>query len=90
TPCAGSVFRNIEATSAAERRQAAGHFLEEAGAKTLRVGGAHIFQKHANIIIGGDGCTAQNVWQLSEQMKNAVQKKFGIELTREVRFLGSF
>ncbi len=90
TPCAGSVFRNLEATSAAERRQAAGHFLEEAGAKFMQVGGAHLFEKHANIIIGGDGCTAQNVWDLSERMKQAVWEKFNIELVREVRFLGNF
>lgn len=90
TPCAGSVFRNIEATSAAERRQAAGYFLDEAGAHKLHVGSAQLFEKHANIIIGGDGCTAQDVWELSEQMKQAVQQKFGIELVREVRFLGNF
>lgn len=90
TPCAGSVFRNIEATSAAERRQAAGYFLDEAGARNMRVGGAHLFEKHANIIVGGDECTAQNVWDLSEQMIRAVQQKFDITLTREVRFLGNF
>ncbi|MBL7012684.1 MAG: UDP-N-acetylenolpyruvoylglucosamine reductase, partial [Kiritimatiellales bacterium] len=90
TPCAGSVFRNVEASSAAERRKAAGWFLEEAGAKNMTVGGARLYEKHANIIIGGETCTAQDVWQLSEQMKAAVQKKFDLELTREVRFLGSF
>lgn len=90
TPCAGSVFRNIEASSAAERRKAAGHFLEEAGAKNMTVGGAHLFEKHANIIIGGDDCNAQDVWNLSEQMKAAVKEKFGLDLIREVRFLGKF
>lgn len=90
TPCAGSVFRNIEPSSAAERRQAAGFFLDQAGAHDLHVGGAHIFEKHANIIIGGGDCTAQNVWELSKQMKQAVQQKFDLELTREVRFLGNF
>jgi UDP-N-acetylmuramate dehydrogenase len=89
-PCAGSVFRNIEASSAAERRKAAGHFLEEAGAKNMTVGGAHLFEKHANIIIGGDDCNAQDVWNLSEQMKAAVKEKFGLDLIREVRFLGKF
>ena len=90
TPCAGSVFRNIEPTSAVERRKAAGYFLEEAGAKTMQVGGAHIFEKHANMIVGGEGCTAQDVWILSEQMKQAVQQKFDLELIREIRFLGRF
>ncbi len=90
TPCAGSVFRNIEPTSAAERRKAAGYFLEKAGAKTMHIGGARIFKKHANMIIGGGDCTAQNVWELSEQMKQAVQQKFDLELICEIRFLGEF
>jgi UDP-N-acetylmuramate dehydrogenase len=89
-PCAGSVFRNIEPTSAVERRKAAGYFLEEAGARNLHVGGAKIYEKHANIVIGGAGCTAQDVWELTEQMAAAVKEKFGIELVREVRFLGDF
>ena len=90
TPCAGSVFRNIEASSAAERRKAAGYFLEEAGAYTLKVGGAQLYENHANIIIGDETCTAQNIWDLSQQMKQAVLEKFNLELVREVRFLGSF
>ncbi|HEY5621861.1 MAG TPA: UDP-N-acetylmuramate dehydrogenase, partial [Pontiella sp.] len=57
-PCAGSVFRNIEPTSAAERRQAAGWFLEAAGAGGFRVGGARLFEKHANIIVTEPGATA--------------------------------
>lgn len=89
-PCAGSVFRNIEPTSSAERRQAAGRFLEEAGAKTMRVGGARLYEKHANIIVADPGCTAQDVWELSEKMARAVKDKFGITLVREVRFLGEF
>lgn len=87
-PCAGSVFKNVEPTSAVERRKAAGHFLEEAGAKRMTIGGAKVFEKHANIIIGGPGCSAQDVWDLSEQMKQAVFKTSGIELVREVRFPG--
>jgi len=90
TPCAGSVFRNIEPSSAAERRQAAGYFLEKAGAYEMKIGGAHIFEKHANMIVGNRSCTAQNVWELSEQMKEAVRKKFDLTLTREIRFLGNF
>lgn len=90
TPCAGSVFRNIEPTSAVERRQAAGFFLQEAGAHLLRVGGARLYEKHANIIVADPGCTAQDVWELSEKMLRAVKEKFGITLVREVRFIGVF
>ena len=89
--CAGSFFKNIEPTSAAKRRQAAGWFLEEVGAKSLCVGGAGVFKKHANIIIQKKiGCTAQDVFKLSCKMAEAVQKRFGIQLTREVQLLGDF
>lgn len=89
-PCAGSFFRNVEPTSKAERRQAAGWFLEQAGGKGLRSGGAYIFEKHANIIIKGAGATAQDVHDLHLQMIDIVKKKFGFELNREVRFAGKF
>jgi len=89
-PCAGSFFRNIEPTSKAERRQAAGWFLEQAGGKNLKVGGAYIFEKHANIIIKGPHCTAQNVHDLSLKMAMLVKKEFDLVLNREVRFAGKF
>jgi UDP-N-acetylmuramate dehydrogenase len=89
-PCAGSVFRNIEPTSAAERRQAAGWFLEEAGAKDFRVGGARLYEKHANIIIADPVATARDVYELTEQMIAAVREKFGFELVREIKLLGEF
>jgi UDP-N-acetylmuramate dehydrogenase len=90
TPCAGSVFRNVKPTSAAERRQAAGWFLEQAGAKDLRVGGARLYEKHANIIVAEPAATASDVFHLSEQMVAAVRDKFGFELVREIKLLGDF
>jgi len=89
-PCAGSFFRNIEPTSKAERRQAAGWFLEQAGGKNLKVGGAYIFEKHANIIIKGPQASAQDVHDLHLKMFDAVKEKFGLQLAREVRFAGKF
>jgi UDP-N-acetylmuramate dehydrogenase len=88
TPTAGSFFKNIEPTSKAERRQAAGWFLEQAGAKDLRVGGARTFEKHANIIIAEPGCTACDVLELSNRMAALVREKFGFDLQREVRLVG--
>lgn len=87
---AGSFFRNIEPTSAAERRQAAGWLLEQVGAKTMCVGGARVFEKHGDIIIAEDRCTAQDVLDLSRKMAEAVKEKFGLELVPEVRVLGRF
>ncbi|MDF7799215.1 UDP-N-acetylmuramate dehydrogenase [Pontiellaceae bacterium B1224] len=89
-PCAGSVFRNVEPTSAADRRQAAGWFLEEAGAKNFRVGGACLFEKHANIIIAEPDATASDVYELTEKMIAAVEDKFGFKLEREIKLLGGF
>jgi UDP-N-acetylmuramate dehydrogenase len=90
TPTAGSFFKNIEPTSNAGRRQAAGWFLDQAGAKDLRVGGARTYGKHANIIIAEPGCTAQDVCDLAVKMAEAVRAKFGLRLRREVRLLGAF
>ncbi len=89
-PCAGSFFRNVEPTSSAGRRQAAGWFLEQAGGKDLRAGGAGIFPKHANIIVKGENCTAQDVHELHLQMKRIVKERFDLDLVREVRFVGEF
>jgi UDP-N-acetylmuramate dehydrogenase len=87
-PTAGSFFKNIEPTSSAERRQAAGWFLEQAGAKEMRVGGARVFEKHANIIVAEDGCKARDVLELSRKMAESVKGKFGFDLVPEVRWIG--
>ncbi|MCX7818545.1 MAG: FAD-binding protein [Kiritimatiellae bacterium] len=90
-PTAGSFYRNIEPTSAAKQRQAAGWFLEQAGAKTFREGGARVFERHANIIVAdGPGCRAAHVHRLALRMAAAVRERFGIELIPEVRRWGEF
>lgn len=90
SPCAGSFFRNVEPTSKAERRQAAGWFIEQSGGKELRIGGAHSYAHHANIITRDDGASALDVLKLTETIKQLVRSKTGIELVREVRLLGMF
>ncbi len=89
-PCVGSIFRNIEPTSAAGRRQAAGWFLEQVGAKELRVGGAAVYPKHANIIINRGGATARDVMELLSILHQRVLDRFGLNLEREIRLLGPF
>lgn len=90
TPCAGSFFRNIEPTSDAGKRQAAGWFLDQAGGRSLTSGGAKIFSKHANIIIKSENCSAQDVYELSGRMARLAKDKFNLSLIREVRFVGKF
>ncbi len=89
-PSAGSIFRNIEPTSRAQKRLAAGWFLDQSGAKQLRCGRAVIFDKHANIIVNENGCRAQEVYDLAQKMRELVKEKFSLDLLREVRFVGRF
>ncbi len=89
-PCAGSVFKNISAPTPSDKKQAAGYLLEQAGAKKMKVGGAEVFPKHANMIVKATPeCTAEDVFALTCQMFEAVKKKFSIELVPEVRFYDS-
>ena len=89
TPCIGSFFKNLEPSSAAERRQAAGYFLEQAGAKAQEVGGAGVFPGHANILIKkAESCRAADVAELARNLQASVKEVHGIDLIREVRYLG--
>lgn len=90
-PCAGSFFKNIEPSLAGQRRQAAGALLDQIGAKQMSVGGASVFEKHANMIVKrSPDCSARDVHLLSRQMQEAVQQRFGISLSPEVHFIGKF
>ncbi len=51
----------------------------------MRVGGAYVFEKHANILMAGPGATAADVRSLAERLQSAVRDRFGVSLTWEVR-----
>ena len=76
----GSVFKNPPDASA-------GKLLEEAGCKSLRVGGAYVWQEHANVIVAGDGCTSSDILALARLMAARVRARFGIVLEPEIRGL---
>lgn len=88
-PTAGSFFKNLPAETEGGRRRAAGIFLEQAGAKAMREGGAYVYEKHANIVIAGPGAKARDVAKLAARMAAAVKEKFGFELEPEVRSWGA-
>lgn len=77
---AGSVFRNPEG-------KFAGQLLEAAGCKGMRVGGAAVFDGHANVIVAEDGATASDVLALMCLMQRAVEERWGIRLLPEIRIL---
>jgi UDP-N-acetylmuramate dehydrogenase len=82
-PNAGSLFKRPPGGFAAK-------LIDEAGLKGFRVGDAAISEKHAGFAVNLGHATAQNVWELSCRVIEAVREKSGIVLEREVVFLGRF
>jgi len=82
-PNAGSVFMNPEGDSA-------GRLIEAAGLKGTKVGGAAVSDVHANFIVNAGGATSADVLALVRLIRDSVKEAYGIELSPEVRFLGSF
>ncbi|MBR2023164.1 MAG: UDP-N-acetylmuramate dehydrogenase, partial [Clostridia bacterium] len=76
----GCVFKNPQGISA-------GKWIEGAGLKGLRIGGAKISEEHANFIINENNATTADVKQLISVIKNAVRIQYGVELQEEIRYL---
>ena len=77
---AGSIFKNPAG-------EPAGKLLDCAGLKGVRVGGAVVCEKHANVIVAEAGATASDVMALIELARRAVAGRTGIILELEVRCL---
>ena len=82
-PNAGSVFKNPEGASA-------GELIESVGMKGVRYGDAQVSELHANFIVNTGTASARDVTRLIREIRDKVQNSYGIELTPEIRFLGSF
>ena len=78
---AGSVFRNPPGDSA-------GRIIDALGLKGMRRGGAHVSPKHANFFVVDPGGTAQDVFELVQDVWQLVLDRTGILLEPEVRFVG--
>lgn len=86
----GCFFKNIPDPNEKHGRIAAGRLLEQVGAKQLAVGGARVFEKHANIIVNTGTATSQDIRKLADILKKKVYEQFGIRLQEEVIQLGKF
>jgi UDP-N-acetylmuramate dehydrogenase len=90
-PNAGSTFKRLERGSADMPQQVApGYYIEQAGLKGYRIGGAEVSTLHANFIVNAGGATAKDILNLSDYVKATVTEKFGVELQREIVMLGEF
>jgi len=78
----GSVFKNPPG------ELGAGALLERCGLKGYRIGGAMISPKHANFIENADGATSADCLALMVEARRRAREQFGVELEREVVFLG--
>jgi UDP-N-acetylmuramate dehydrogenase len=81
--CAGSVFKNPPGMRARA-------LLEEAGAQSIRVGGARVSDVHANFVVNVGGATAADVREVIDRMRELVLARSGVELEMENEFLGEW
>lgn len=79
----GSVFKQPEGG------KPAGWYIDQAGLKGLRVGGASVSTVHANWIENDGTATAQDVRELIEKVIVTTSEVQGIALQREVVYLGT-
>ena len=90
-PNAGSTFKRLSVGAADTPTQIApGYYIEQAGLKGYRIGGAEVSTVHANFIVNAGGATASDIKALSEFVQRKVTEKFGIQLKREIILLGDF
>ncbi len=78
----GSVFKNPPG------ELGAGRMVEACGLKGHRIGGAVISPRHANFIENVDGATSTDCVALMTKARSRAHDQFGVELEREVVFLG--
>jgi UDP-N-acetylmuramate dehydrogenase len=82
---AGCIFRNPTGAGAG---RSAGWWIEQAGLKGRRVGGAMVSPVHANFIVNAGGASARDVHGLIELVRAEVRAAHGVELELEVRTWG--
>jgi len=73
----GSVFKKADGISA-------GYYIDKAGLKGRRIGGAVISPKHANFIINEGGATSSDFLALANYARQEVDKKWGVKLQYEI------
>lgn len=80
-PSAGSTFKRPAG-------HYAGQLIAEAGLQGYRVGGAEVSTKHAGFVVNAGGATAADVRAVIAHVQDEVERRFGVRLEPEVRFLG--
>jgi UDP-N-acetylmuramate dehydrogenase len=79
------VFRD----SSGGTKLAAGWLVEQCGWKGKRIGDAGVHDRQALVLVNHGNATGPELFDLSEQIRNSVIEKFGIDLEREVEVISS-
>lgn len=79
-PSLGCVFKRYNGVSA-------GYYIDKAGLKGLRVGGAEVSYKHAGFIVNVGGATSSDFSKLIGIIKETVYNKFKILLEEEIEYM---
>jgi UDP-N-acetylmuramate dehydrogenase len=80
---AGSVFVNP-----VPGEVSAGELIDRVGLRGLRIGGAHVSEKHANFIQAEPGARAADVRAVMEEVRRRVAAETGFVLRSEIRLIG--
>lgn len=67
---------------------AAGWLIEQCGWKGKRKGDAGVHDKQALVIVNHGNATGMELFDLSEEIRDSVKEKYGINLYREVEIIG--
>ncbi len=102
-PTAGCVFGNYEIKGDADSllknhpglnervrggKIGVGYLIDQCGLKGKQIGGAKIWEGHANYIVNAGGAKAVDVIALINLCKKGVKEKYNIKLEEEIKFLG--